>query len=363
MEVIEKNPFISQKKIAEELNLTRSTVATIISALTHKKHLLGRAYVVNRSKNIYCIGAMNVDRKFNLTEKMVLQTSNPAISSVSVGGVIRNIAENLGRLGYDVSLFSLAGFDEDFNIIKTATEPYVNMQHVSQIQGFATGMYNAILDAEGEMQLAIADMEINEELNQAWISEYESLLIQAGLIILDLNLPRETVEYLIDLAYTQDVDLFVIPVSGPKMNRLPEDLTGINWLIVNQDESESYFDIEVESDDDFYNLVDRWLAVGVEHIIITRGVKDSAYGNKKGERLSLKPPTVDKVVDVTGAGDGYSSGVIMGHLEGMSPKESIQLGMTNSYHIIQGDSNVRHELSKEGLLKEKMQLFKKETDE
>ena len=275
LEIIEKNPFISQKDIAEELHLTRSTIATIISSLTNKKHLLGRAYVVNESKNICCIGAMNVDRKFNLTNKMSLKTSNPAVSSVSVGGVVRNIAENLGRMNYDVSLFSLAGIDEDFNIIKTATEPYMNMQHVSQVSGFATGMYNAILDSDGEMQLAIADMEINEKMNKSWIKQYESILIQAELIVIDLNLPRETVEYLIHLGRAHQVDLFVIPVSGPKMDRLPKDLMGVKWLIVNQDESESYFDLKVENEEDFHDLVNRWLSTGLENVVITRGVETS----------------------------------------------------------------------------------------
>ncbi|MDN6161696.1 MAG: winged helix-turn-helix transcriptional regulator [Atopostipes sp.] len=362
LKVIENDPFISQKDIAEELGVSRSTIATIISSLTHKKHLLGRAYVVNQPKNIYCIGAMNVDRKFNLTEQMFLQTSNPAVSSVSVGGVVRNIAENLGRLSYDVSLFSLGGLDEDFNIIKTSTEPYTDMQHVSQIPSFATGMYNAIIDVDGEMQLAIADMEINEEMTRAWIKQYESILLHAELIVLDLNLPFETVEYLINLARTQKVDLFVIPVSGPKMKRLPKDLTGVTWLIVNEDESESYFDVKVENEKDFCELVDSWLSTGLENVVITRGIKASAYGNNKGERLIMQPPKVDKVVDVTGAGDGYSAGVIMGYLEGLSSKESIQLGMTNSYHIIQDENNVRHNLSKEQLMKEKRQLFEKEID-
>lgn len=362
LEVIEKNPFISQKDIAEELDLTRSTVATIISSLTNKNQLLGRAYVVNRSKNIYCIGAMNVDRKFNLREQMILKTSNPAVSSVSIGGVIRNIAENLGRLDYEPSLFSLGGLDQDFNIIKEATEPYVNMQHVTQVSGFSTGMYNAILDLDGEMQLAIADMEINEEMSRAWIKQYESILVEAELLVIDLNLPHETVEYLVHLARTQDIDLIIIPVSGPKMKRLPKDLTGVNWLIVNQDESESYFDLKIENEEEFNALVDRWLETGLENVVITRGVQESAFGNQDGERFRLKPPKVDKVIDVTGAGDGYSSGVIMGHLEGLSPKESIQLGMTNSYHIIQEENNVRHELSKEGLYKEKNKLFNRGED-
>ncbi len=358
--IIEENPFISQKEIADELQLTRSTVATIISSLTQKKHLLGRAYVVNRSKNIYCIGAINVDRKFNLTEEMVLGTSNPAISSVSVGGVIRNIAENLGRLGQDIGLISLGGYDQDFTFIKTETEPYVNMQHVSQVHGFATGMYSAILDQTGEMQLAIADMEINEQMDAHWILQYESILAQAGLIVLDLNLPRATVEYILELANLHEVDVFVIPVSGPKMKRLPKDLTGVKWLIVNEDESESYFNLKINNEEDFQGLVARWLETGVENVVITRGVKKSAYGNQAGDRLQLQPPVVEKVVDVTGAGDGYASGVILGYLEGLSPKESIQLGMTNSYHVIQQSTSVRNDLTKEKLFKEKSKLFEKE---
>ncbi len=355
--IIEENPFVSQKEIANELQLTRSTVATIISSLTQKKYLLGRAYVVDRSKNIYCIGAINIDRKFNLTEEMVLGTSNPAISDVSVGGVIRNIAENLGRLDQDTSLISLGGHDQDFTFIKTETEPYVNMQHVSQIQDFSTGMYSAVLDPAGEMQLAIADMEINEQMDAQWIAQYESILSQAKLIVLDLNLPRETVEYILDLANLHEVDLFIIPVSGPKMKRLPKDLKGVKWLIVNEDESESYFNFKIESEEDFQGLVDRWLETGVENVVITRGVEESAYGNQAGERLQLQPPLVDKVIDVTGAGDGYASGVILGYLEGLSPKESIQLGMTNSYHVIQQPTSVRTDLTKEKLFNEKNKLF------
>ena len=118
LEIIENDPFISQKAIGDKLGLTRSTVATIISSLTSKKYVIGRAYVVNESSGIYCIGAMNVDRKYNLLGHMVLGTSNPAISSVNVGGVARNIAENLGRIQLDVSLISLGGMDQDYQYIK-----------------------------------------------------------------------------------------------------------------------------------------------------------------------------------------------------------------------------------------------------
>lgn len=360
LEIIENNPFISQKKIGEELDLTRSTVATIISSLTQKKFLLGRAYVVNQSSGIYCIGAMNVDRKYNLLENMVLGTSNPAVSNVSVGGVARNIAENLGRKQIDVSLISLGGHDQDFNYIKRETAPFVNMQHVMQKNGFSTGTYNAVLDSRGEMQLALADMQINEEMNVEWIMEYQNILSEARLLILDLNLPYETVDYLLGLARQFEIEVFIIPVSGPKMSRLPRDLEGVTWLIVNQDESETYFNVQIKDEEDFQELVNHWLDIGVENVVITRGEKGSVYGNHRGVRYTFEPPITEKIVDVTGAGDAYAAGIVYGHLKDFEPKESIHLGMTNAYYTIQSPYTVRVDLTEEKLLEQTEDLFEKE---
>lgn len=360
LEIIEQNPFITQKEIAAELNMTRSTVATIISTLTQKKQLLGRAYVVNHSSSVYCIGAMNVDRKYHLLDEMVAQTSNPATSDVSVGGVVRNVAENLGRVQQDVSLISLGGYDQDFYFIKNETEAFVNMQHVTQKNGMATGAYNAILDLQGEMQFAVADMQIYDEMNVEWIASYQNILSKARLIIIDLNLPFETVDYLLTLARQYQVEIFIIPVSGPKMKHLPQDLQGVSWIIVNQDESEAFFDIEVNNNKDFEDLIDCWLEVGVQNVIVTRGNKGSIYGNQIGERHTFTPPQVEKVIDVTGAGDAYAAGVIYGHLNDYAPTESIHIGMANAFYTIQSPDTVQTNLTETKLIEQVNTLFKKE---
>lgn len=360
LEMIEENPLVTQMEMAKAIGISRSTIATIISTLTQKKYLLGRAYLVNRSNGIFCIGAMNVDRKYTLQKDIMYQTSNPVTSSSSVGGVARNIAENLGRLQLDTSLISLGGFDQDFQYIKKETEPFVNMQHVTQKTEATTGAYSAILDGHGEMELAIADMQIHDEMHLEWIKEYQNVLSQALLIVLDLNLPQETVAYVLSLAQQYEIELFIIPVSGPKMDRLPQDLFGVTWLIVNQDESETFFEEKVENDEDFERLADQWLALGVENVVVTRGSKPSIYGNQDGARQSFQPPQVEEVVDVTGAGDAYASGVIYGHLKGFAPEESIRLGMANSYATIQSTYTVQADLTAEKLQKQANILFEKE---
>ena len=334
LEVIERDPFISQQNIANELGLTRSTVATIISGLKQKKHLLGRAYVVNRASGIYCIGAMNVDRTFNLFGEIVDRTSNPAISSVNAGGVARNIAENLGRMDLDVSLVSLGGHDQDYQYIKRETEPYVNMQHVTRQNGFATGTYNAILDFQGDMQLAVADMQINDEMTVEWLMNYQTILQEARLLVIDLNLPIETVEYALTIARQFNLETFVIPVSTLKINRMPANLSDVTWTIVTQEESESYFGVIVETEEDFEGLVDRWMETGVENVIITRDTAGGIYANQAGEREKLAPVKTDYVVDINGTGNSFISGVIYGVVKGQSAVEAIRQGMKRSFQTM-----------------------------
>ncbi|EEO9618315.1 winged helix-turn-helix transcriptional regulator, partial [Listeria monocytogenes] len=74
---IRKNPYISQQELADILDLSRPTVANLISGLIKKGRILGKAYILNEAKQIVCIGGANVDRKFYIKDKAQLATSNP----------------------------------------------------------------------------------------------------------------------------------------------------------------------------------------------------------------------------------------------------------------------------------------------
>lgn len=95
LERIRKDPYISQQDLAVEVGLSRPSVANIISGLIRKGYILGRAYVLNESEPVICIGGANVDQKFYIKNKAQLGTSNPVNVSQTVGGVARNIAETL----------------------------------------------------------------------------------------------------------------------------------------------------------------------------------------------------------------------------------------------------------------------------
>ncbi|MGF3066702.1 PfkB family carbohydrate kinase [Facklamia sp. P12945] len=356
LDLIKQDPFLTQTKLAEILSINRSTLANIVSSLTQKRYLQGRAYIVNEPADIFCIGAMNIDRIFQLKTPLLKSTSNPVNSTVTVGGVARNVAENLGRMELSVSLLSLAGIDADFEEIKAITQPFVNLDHVKSLENHNTSSYTAILDETGQMEVAFADMEICDQMNAEWITSFHLQIENCQFIAMDLNLTQSAVEQVMNIAKKQQIPLVVIPVSGPKMNHLPENLKGITWLIVNQDESEEYFNHKVKTEDDFIYLAELWIDRGVENVIITRGTKPLLYSNQKKEFLYFQPPNNPRLVDVTGAGDSFVAGLIYGLKKEYAPSEAIHYGITNSYYTVQSPSTVRKNLNAK-LFEEERQLI------
>lgn len=344
--LIQKDPFISQKEIAQALHIPRSTVASVISSLIAKKQLQGRAYVINAPTPTYVIGGMNIDRKFNLEGKLIPKTSNPVTSSTSIGGVGRNIAENLGRLDQAVTLLSVAGYDNAYDIIKEYTAPYVNLSQVTQLLHETTSSYSAVLDPHGEMLLALADMDICRHMTKEWINQHHSQLVQAESLVVDLNINLEAMQAIIDIARHHDINLVIVPVSAPKMTHLPDQLDGVNWIIVNRDESEAYFGYESSTHIKPTTLVQNWLKTGVKHVILTCG-KDALYlgSHDTAEITKFTPPTASHIKDVTGAGDAFAAGLIYGILQNCSTEQSIHYALANAYLTIQSTDTVRNDLS------------------
>lgn len=352
LQLIKNNPFVTVDELVETSQLEEATVLESISLLKEMNMIQEPAYLINEKADVICVGGMNVDRKYNIQGTMMLQTSNPVVSDMTVGGVARNVAENLGRLDQNVVMLSVAGCDADFEWIKKQTEPFVDMSLVTQLENQTTGSYTAILDIEGEMQLGLADMSIYDLMTVEWVDQFKSLLISAKLIVLDLNIPLETVEYLIKLSNEHDLQLVVIPTSSPKMDRLPSELSGVDTIVVNEDESETFFKFNVIPEDNDFLLVDKWLETGINQVILTRGSRSSLYGNKDGVRKTFYPPHVNRVIDVTGAGDSYVAGFIAGQLMGESFEKSVEFAMTNANATIQSPETVRSNLSLKGLINE-----------
>ncbi len=99
---------------------------------------------------VVVIGGANIDVKARIAGTMVPATSNPGISAtLSPGGVGRNIAHNLARLGIATRLISIVGRDaEGDRLLDETARAGVDVSRVKRGKA-PTGLYSAVLDRTG----------------------------------------------------------------------------------------------------------------------------------------------------------------------------------------------------------------------
>lgn len=348
LELIKENPFVTQNELAEKTGLSRSAVAGYISSLTKEGKLLGRAYVFPKKKEVVCIGGANIDRKLQTEETIQYGTSNPAYSSQSAGGVARNIAENLGRLGVQTSLFTIIGEDHGGEWLLESTKAYVDITPSVMKEKHQTGTYTALLDSEGELQVALADMSIYNSIDQELIEKKWAHVASADLVILDTNFPADVLAYVIERCRKEGKSLCITPVSAPKVKKLPQNLHGVSWLIANKDEAEVLADMNIKEEGDFFQAAEIILSKGVDKVVITRGDKGLIYFTKSGEAGVILPPKIN-VVDVTGAGDSLVSGIMYSHIKGLHTEDACKIGIACSLLTLQSNETVNPQLNNKKL--------------
>jgi pseudouridine kinase len=310
-ELIRANPFIAQNELATELNLSRSAVAGYIASLVRERRLLGRAYVLPGDRPILCIGAANLDRKLRAAGPLAMGSSNPASAVESFGGVARNIAENLARMGAKVGLITAVGKDSSGSaLLAHADGAGIDTHGCLRLDDAASGTYTALLDHDGQMVVALADMALYDRITPALLDLRRQQRAGAALIVADLNLSRDAIASLQRDAAGDGVDLVIVAVSEPKMNRLPASLRGVRLLILNRGELGARLGRGLDGEAELAAACRELQAQGAQDVIVTLGPRGVLFTTPNGgvERLAAPPA---KVVDVTGAGDAFAAAVCL----------------------------------------------------
>jgi pseudouridine kinase len=309
LQLIRANPFISQQELATELGLSRSAVAGYIAGLIRERKLLGRAYVLPDRRPVVCMGAANLDRKLRSLAPLSLHTSNPSSQAESFGGVARNIAENLARLGTPVALLTAIGSDSSGAALLAHAESAGIATHGAlRLDDAASGTYTAVLDANGDMVVALADMALYDRMTPAFVAAREAQLTAASLVVADLNLPLDTVEALLAQARRSAVALVLVAVSEPKMARLPPALAGVRLLILNAGELAARVGRPLEDEAAMGAAIRDVQAQGARDVVVTRGAAGVLLTRPDGTIARLDAPPAE-VADVTGAGDAFAAAV------------------------------------------------------
>ena len=199
IDLLRRDPLMGSAALAQTLGTTRAAINVHLSNLGKKGVILGRGYVLSERPGAVVIGGANIDLKARSEHRATAATSNPGHASMAPGGVGRNIAENLARLGDRVHLVSVVGRDAlGDNLLEHTAAAGVRIEHVART-GQATGTYTAVLDVDGELIVAIADMEATAELGSEQLHAARDVIATAGVLVLDGNLSRDAFEHALDL--------------------------------------------------------------------------------------------------------------------------------------------------------------------
>ena len=347
---IEENPMISQEELARKAGITRSAVAVHISNLMKKGHIAGRGYVVSGAAYAAVVGGVNIDIGGRPKRALIERDSNPGKVSISLGGVGRNIAHNMSLLGLHVRF--LTAFGDDLyaqRIEASCADLGIDISHARKVAGASTSTYLYLNDENGDMVLAVSDMEICEKITPDYVASNLSLLNNAQVVVADGNLPGETLNY---LAEHCTAPIFADPVSVTKAEKLRPILGRLNTLKPNRMEAELLSGIRITDEKSMRRAAKKLLDTGLHRVFLSLGADGVFAAN--GEESRTYPCLPAAVRSTTGAGDAFMAALVWAYLEGMNLEDTVRAASAAAAIATESEETINPALS-ETALRERIQ--------
>lgn len=339
--LIKENSLISQKEIAERLNITRSSVGVHIASLISKGYIRGKGYILRDHTSVALIGGCNMDILGTPINQILGNDSCPGKIAYHFGGVGRNISENIALMGIDTTLFSILGMDKyGDEILAYCSGLRIDASNIKRTSAFSTSTYLSVLNNDGDVLCALSDMEILNELDVEYFKKNINKINNSDNVVIDTNVMEEPLKYLFD---NVSGNIFVDTVSASKCIKILGFEDKIFLLKPNVIETEKLLGIKIKKEEDIYAAIDKFHDKGIKNIIITCGEEGIYYsdGKSKGRIRTGKIP----VVNANGAGDSFMAGVVYGFAGGMGLKESAKYGYLASIITLRSEKTISEEMS------------------
>ncbi len=297
---------------------------------------------------VLVIGAAGLDLKGYAARAIRLGATNPGQVRRSVGGVARNIAENLARLGHPVVLISAVADDEAGRwVLERTRGAGVDTRHVLVVPDGRTGVYLAVLDEQGNLVVAVDDMGILEAITPRYLQARRGLFEQAAMVVLDANLSPAALRMAVRLAHRFGVPVAADPTSPTLAMRLRSVLPELYLVTPNAAEAEALTGLPVSSVDEALFAARYLTALGVQIAIITMAELGLVYA--AGDLSGHIPALRTEIVDFTGAGDALTAAVIFALLHNIPIEEAVRLGVAAAALTLRSPETVSPDLSLERL--------------
>ncbi len=294
---------------------------------------------------VVVFGGANLDVLARSATRALAGTSNPGQVTRTPGGVGRNVAENLARLGTPVRLVAAVGDDAGGAFLVEQTRAAgVDVGLVRRV-GAATGSYTAVVDSDGELVVAVSDMRATELLGVEDVEAAAGAVSAAALVVVDANLGAATVAAALGTAARHGTPVVLEPVSVTKARALGSALGRFPVLAVTPNTAELAA-LTVPDHPDPPGLEEQVAllhARGVEQVWVRLGPEGSLLSTSEG--LTRHASVDVEVVDATGAGDAMLAAYCHALLTGAGPVEAAAYGQAAAALTVAGPHTVRPDLT------------------
>lgn len=291
---------------------------------------------------VVVVGGTNIDIQGFPKENLIYHDSNIGNVEMSLGGVGRNIGENLVKLGVDTRLISVIGNDiYGERILKAAKDTGLNMEDTLILEGKDTSIYLCILDHEGDMEIAISSMDIYDNMNIDFIESKRKIIEDAGLCIIDTNIPKDVIEYMV--TNFRNVDFFLDTVSTAKTEKIKDLIEYFHTIKPNKLEVEILTGIKISSEEDLQKAAKFLHETGIKQVFITLG-KDGVFYSDGRDMEHIKSTPIE-MVNATGAGDAFVAALAYGYMNKMPIKEVAKLAMYASIVALSHEDTINPNMS------------------
>lgn len=262
-------------------------------------------------KNVVVIGSTNMDIVVEADRRPeVGETLFAERMFHSPGGKGGNQAVAAAKTGSKVYMVGCVGNDiYGEQLIKNYEQQGVDTRYIKKLDDVETGCAVITLAEKDNSILLIKGA--NDKVDKNVVDESKDVIKRADILILQNEIPMETVKYVIDLCDKMGVDVLYNP--APMVDIEQEYLDKVKFITPNETESKMLFGDEPKE-----KLMDRY----PEKLIITLGSKGVEYSDGE-EIVDIKAYSVE-VVDTTGAGDTFNGAFATYMAEGKSMDESLK---------------------------------------
>jgi ribokinase len=275
---------------------------------------------MSRSPRIAVVGSANTDlTTFSDSFPRPGETIFGKSFDLGFGGKGANQAVAARYCGADVVMVAKVGNDLFGEAtVKNFTSMGIDATHVRIVDGVSSGVAPIFVEPNGQNRIIVVKG-ANDTLKPADVDEAASALRNVDAIILQFEIPLETVYYTLQFARKNNIRCIVNP--APALPAQISELIAADYFVPNESEAEGITGLPVHSLDEAKNCAAFLLQKGFQKVILTLGARGALLaGNACAE---LIPPFAVTPKDTTGAGDAFIGSFSVFLAEGLPEKEAL----------------------------------------